>query len=108
MEGKNYAKLASLIFGDPNVLSDEKELNNNREFADAVESLLEDSWDPFDMEYIAVNDFILQGKDREDFAEYIRNNAENMANQYTAKALRKLRHPKNSGQLRQYIKFKEY
>lgn len=107
MEEKNYAKLVRSIFGDPHLLRREKELNQNPELADAVDQVLEDTWDPFDMEYIAVNDFILEGKDRDAFAEYIRNHAEELARDYTSKALRKLRHPKLSGQLRPFVEFRE-
>ncbi len=104
---KNYAELIRVIFGEKSIILDEESINKNEELASKVEELLEDCWDPFDMQYIAINDFILEGKSREDFAEYIKENAEDLANRYTGKALRKLRHPKQSGQLKQYIKFIE-
>ncbi len=104
---KNYAELIRVIFGEKSILLDEKSINNNEELASKVEELLDDCWDPFDMQYIAINDYILEGKSREDFAKYIKENAEDLANRYVGKALRKLRHPKQSGQLKQYIKFIE-
>lgn len=104
---KNYAELIRVIFGEKSILLDEESINKNEELASKVEELLEECWDPFDMQYIAINDFVLEGKSEEDFAQYIKENAEDLANRYTGKALRKLRHPKQSGRLKQHIKFIE-
>lgn len=104
---KNYANLIRLIFGEKSVCLDEKTINENKELSQKTEELLAECWSPFDMHYIAVNDFILEGKTKEDFAEYIKENADELAKHYTAKALRRLRHPKNSGQLKPYIKLRE-
>ena len=104
---KNYANFIRLIFGEKSIDLDEETINKNEELAQKTEELLAECWSPQDMHYIAVNDFILEGKTKEEFAEYIRENADKLANYYTAKALRKLRHPKNSGQLKPYIKFRE-
>lgn len=104
---KNYANFVRLIFGEKSILSDEESLNNNEELALKVEEVLSECWNPFDMHYIAINDFVLEGKTEENFAEYIKENADKLAKYYTSKALRKLRHPKCSGQFKPYIKFRE-
>lgn len=105
MNEKNYAKLVRQIFG-PQILSEDRELNQNQELADTVEQILTDAWASFELEHIAV-DVILAGKDKEAFAAYICEHADEIANGYTALALRHLKQPKQSKQLRPYIKFNE-
>ena len=106
MEGKNYANLVRQIFG-PQVLSEDQELNQNQELADAVDRLLENAWYSPEMEHRFVVDFLLEGKGKAEFEEYIREHADELATHYAALALRYLRHPKHSQQLCPYIKFRE-
>ena len=105
MEKKNYANLARRIFG-PHILNEDRELNQNREFTDTVDRILNGSWGALALEHIAV-DMMLEEKDKADFAEYIMGHAGEIADRYTAMALRRLRYPRQSRQLAPYIQFME-
>lgn len=103
MENKNYANFVRHIFG-PGILNEDQELNQNQELAHTVDQILEDAWAPRALEHIAI-DVILEGKEKEDLAAYIREHADELATRYSALALRYLKHPRQSKQLRPYIKF---
>ena len=57
---KNYAHYLRLIFGNKNVHFDADSININPELAKTVEQQLQDLWDPFSLEHIAVDRFLLQ------------------------------------------------
>ena len=98
---KDYARLIRIIYGERRIIPEEVEVyNNNPELAEIIDEMLLESWGPYDLEYLAINDFILEGKDHNDFVSYIKENAEDIAKHFEAMALRRLRHPKQSGRIR--------
>ena len=103
MSQKNYANLVRIIFGEKAVLSDDESLNANKQLAETVEQVMNESFAPSSMEALAINNFILEGKNSDDFVRYVQDNAEALARQYMAKAIRKLRHPRQSRQLRPFV-----
>ena len=108
---KDYAKLVCTIFGEKNILIDHDAMNADEELGQAVEEMLEElrenEFDPRDLHYTAITDFLMEGKRQEEFAEYIRSQADELATAYIGKALRKLRHPKYSRQLHDFLRYKE-
>lgn len=82
---KDYARLIRIIHGERRIIPEEMEAyNNNPELAEIVDEMLLESWDPYDLEYLAINDFILEGKDHNDFVSYIKENAEDIAKHFEA------------------------
>lgn len=105
---KDYARLIRIIHGERRIIPEEMEAyNNNPELAEIVDEMLLESWDPYDLEYLAINDFILEGKDHNDFVSYIKENAEDIAKHFEAMSLRRLRHPKQSGRIRPFLLSRE-
>ena len=104
MNSKNYAHLLCLVFGGHILLCNEQEFNQNQELADTVDQILTKAWAPAEPENILVRDFLLEGKGKEEFAEYIRLHAEEMADRYHASALRTLRSPSCAKRLRLYLR----
>ena len=108
---KDYAKLVCTIFGEKSILIDHDAMNADEELGQAVEEMLEElrenEFDPRDLHYTAIVDFLMEGKSQDEFAEYIRNHAEDLAKNCMSKALRKLRHPKYSRQLHDFLRYKE-
>ena len=101
---KDYARLIRIIYGERRIIPEEVEAyNNNPELAEIVDEMLLESWGPYDLEYLAINDFILEGKEHNDFVSYIKENAEDIAKHFEAMALRRLRHPKQSGRIRPFL-----
>ena len=101
---KDYARLIRIIHGEKRIIPEEVEAyNNNPELAEIVDEMLLESWGPCDLEYLAINDYILEGKDRNDFVSYIKENAEDIAKRFEARALRRLRHPKQSRRIRPFL-----
>lgn len=105
MKEKHYANLVREIFGS-GILNEDREFDQDPAFAQTVEQIVRNAWAPRSLEHIAV-DITLEGKNKEDFAAYIRAHAEEIANRYHALAFRYLRQPRQSGQLRPYIRFPE-
>ena len=103
MKEKNYANLVRQIFGT-RLLSEDRDLNRNPALADAVEQIVKAAWGPLAPERVAV-DLMLEGKDKDELAAYIREHAGELANRYHAMALRYLRQPRQTKQLRPYIRF---
>ena len=93
-----------LIFGGHTLLCNEQELDQNQELADTVDQILTRAWAPADPENILIRDFLLEGKGKEEFAQYIRLHAEEMADRYHASALRTLRSPSSANRLRLYLR----
>lgn len=108
---KDYAKLVCTIFGEKSILIDHDAMNADEELGQAVEEMLEElrenEFDPMDLHYTAITDFLMEGKGQDEFAEYIRSQADELATAYIGKALRKLRHPKYSRQLHDFLRYKE-
>ena len=108
---KDYAKLVCTIFGEKSILIDHDAMNADEELGQAVEEMLEElrenEFDPRDLHYTAIVDFLMEGKSKEEFAEYIRSQADDLAKAYIGKALIKLRHPKYSRQLHDFMRYKE-
>ncbi len=104
---KNYANFIRVIFGEKSDRLDEESINLSQELAETVEQQLLELWSPFSLEYAAIDRFILNGKEANDFADYIRMNADHLADLYMSRALRQLRQPECADQLRPYIKHKE-
>ncbi len=101
---KDYAKLIRAIYGEKRIIPEEEQAyNNNPELAELIDEMLLESWGPCDLEYLAINDFLMEGKSHAEFVEYIRENAEDIAKRFEAIALRRLRHPKQSHRLRPYL-----
>lgn len=107
MENKNYAYLAHLIFGEKSDFANENELNSNEQLANYIDETVEELFEPLELEYMSINEFVLEGKTKSDFADYIRENADDIAAKYMGKALIKMRHPSVSKEIRSYVEFKE-
>ena len=107
MENKNYAYLAHVIFGEKFEFANENEINSNEELANYVDETIVELFEPLGLEYMAINEFILEGKTAADFAKYVRENADVIALKYMSKALRKMRHPNVSRGIREFIEFAE-
>ncbi|MBE6789425.1 MAG: hypothetical protein E7539_07195 [Ruminococcaceae bacterium] len=108
MENKNYAALLRVIFGEKSMLVDDEAMNANPKLAEAVEDKMFELLEVLSpLQYISINDFLLEGKSREDFAQYIRDNADDIATQIQAKALRTMRHPKHSKAFREFMVYKD-
>ena len=107
MENKNYAYLAHCIFGEKSEFANENELNSNGKFANYIDKTVIELFEPLELEYMSINEFVLEGKTASDFAEYIRENADTIAAQYMGKALRKMRHPSVSKEIREFVEFSE-
>lgn len=107
MENKNYAYLAHLLFGEKREFANENELNSNERLANYIDETVEELFEPLELEYMSINEFVLEGKTTSDFAEYIRENADDLAARYMGKALKKMRHPSVSKEIRSYVEFKE-
>ena len=105
MKKKNYAHLVRRIFG-PGILGDDREIAGNQALTDAVDRIIGETWANLALERVAV-EMMLEGKGEEEFAAYIRANADGIAKGYTARALRHLRQPKQAGKLRPYISVSE-
>lgn len=107
---RDYAKLVCTVIGEKSILIDHDAMNADEELGQAVEEMLEElrenEFDPWDLHYTAIADFLMEGKKEEEFAEYIRSQADELAKAYTSKALRKLRHPKNSRELKDFLRYK--
>ena len=105
MKKKNYAHLARRIFG-PGILCGDGEIAGDQALADAANRIIEETWATLALERVAV-EMMLEGKGEDEFAAYIRANADGIAKGYTARALRHLRQPKQAGKLRPYISVSE-
>ncbi len=105
---KDYANYIGIIFGKRKEELDEKFIATNRELAAIVEEQLLELWDPFSLEYAAVDRVILKGRnDTEALADYIRKNAYTLADLSINRALRQLRQPEQIEKLRPFLKCKE-
>lgn len=97
---KNYAEVAKRIFSNGRDFDEEK-LNKNAEFVETMKEMLESL---HYLEYVAMDQFIAENKKYSDFADYIRENAEDIADGILASAFRKMRHPSRSREIYKYIK----
>ena len=105
---KDYAALLHALLADKQMVLDKKEaINANEEIGQAVEEMLEElrenEYDPLELHYVALVDFLMEGKSQDEFAEYIRNHAEVLAQSCTHKALRKLCYPKYLRRIKELI-----
>ena len=96
---RDYAALLDALLADKQMVFANKEsINANEEIGQVVEEMLEElrenEYDPLELHYVALVDFLMEGKSQDEFTEYIRNHAEDLAKNCMSKALRKLRHPK--------------
>ena len=103
MDQKNYAFLLRKIFGIRSLLLDDRAINACPELPAVIDEILDETWGPFDMEYIAVHQFLMQGKGEENYARWIRRNARWLARNKMGKALRRLRHPRSSRRLKRFL-----
>ena len=108
---KDYAKFVCKLLGEKSIFIDYDAMNANEELGQVVEEMLEvlreNEYDPLELHYVAVNDFLMEEKSQDEFAEYIRNHAEDLAKNCMSKALRKLRHPEYSRKLHDFLCYKE-
>ena len=108
---RDYAKFVCTLLGEKSILIDHDAMNADEELGQVVEEMLEElrenEFDPWDLHYTAITDFLMEGKSKEEFAEYIRSQADELAKAYIGKALIKLRHPKYSRQLHDFLRYKE-
>ena len=108
---RDYAKFVCTLLGEKSIFIDHDAMNANEKLGQVVEDmheeLRENEDDPLELHYVAVTDFLMEGKSQDEFAEYIRNHAEDLAKNCMSKALRKLRHPKYSRQLHDFLRYKE-
>ena len=108
---RDYAKFVCTLLGEKSILIDYDAMNADEELGQAVEDMLEElrenEFDPLELHYVAIADFLMEGKSQDEFAEYIRSQADELATAYIGKALRKLRHPKYSRQLHDFLRYKE-
>ncbi len=100
MEKKQYATYLRMIFGDPTI---DDALSDNEELAQAVSNILEETWKEDLLEFTAIDAFVLEGKDTDAFAQYIREHADELAKQYMGRSLRALRHPEKAKPLRRFL-----
>ena len=108
MVNRDYAAFLRAIFGEKSILLDDDAMNSNPALAAAVEEKMFEIIDEVPaLQYISINDFLLEGKSKEDFADYIREHADEIAANVQAKILRKLRHPKNSKAFREFLVYKD-
>ncbi len=100
---KNYAGLVKKIFSNGRDFDEEK-LNKNAEFVETMQEKLESL---YYLEYVAMDQFLAENKKYSDFADYIRENAVDVADSIFASAFRKMRHPSRSREIYKYIKEEE-
>ena len=105
---KDYAALLYALLADKQMVLDNKEtINANEEIGQVVEEMLEElrenEYDPLELHYVALVDFLMEGKSQDEFTEYIRNHAEDLAKNCMNKALRKLCHPKYLRRIKELI-----
>ena len=105
---KDYANYIGIIFGKRKEELDETFINTNPELAAIVEQQIMELWDPFALEYTAVDRVILKGRnDTEILADYIRKNAHTLADLSINRALRQRRRPEQIERLRPFLKYNE-
>lgn len=108
---QDYANLIRSIFAEKSPSLDVEAINSDKELAQKIQDilceLLEDN-NSFDyLQYKAISEFVLESKTQEDFADYIRENADEIAKVCMGKALRCLRCPDVANQIKPYIKYIE-
>lgn len=97
---KNYARIFNGIFVNAEE-TDNGQLNENAKFVETMQGLLESLyW----LEQEGFENFIAENKTLKDFADYIRENADAIADSTMAMAYRKMRHPSRSKDLREFCK----
>lgn len=101
---KNYSRYLQTLFGISMTESEEMALNLNSELADIVNNQLIELWSPVSLEYISIDRYLLKNRSVEDFADYIRRNADTLADFYFSRALRQLRQPSQIKKLRPFVK----
>ena len=103
MSQENYAFLLRKIFGIRSILLDDRAINASPELPAVLEDILEENWFPTDPEYVAIKRFLIRSQGAEEYAQWIRENAEWIAKNKIAKALRCLRHPRSSRRLKCFL-----
>ena len=97
---KNYARLFKGIFSDCEGMT-ERDINENVELVETLQELIAELGY---LESMALEEFVVENKTLKDFADYIRNNADEIADLFMAKAYRCMRHPSRSRKLVKYLK----
>jgi len=101
---KYYSNYLQTLFGIELTEDEKTALDLNPELADVVNDQLFELWSPLALEYISIDHYLLRNRSVEDFADYIRMNADDLANLYFSRALHQLRQPSQIKKVRPYIK----
>lgn len=109
MGKKSYATLMCAIYGTDALYREDgtfrdKEIDSNEDLIDEVDEIMEETFGIGSLEYCSLRDFLMERKNVDAFAQYLRDNADEIANRFTAKALRKMRHPRVCKRLAKYLK----
>lgn len=107
MENKKYAQLIHLLTAEKRDFLNESEIDSNEELANLIDEYFLEHFEELSLEHIAYMNYILEGKESTEFADYVRENAEQIATRVFADVLHKLRHPKLGRQIRQFVEFPE-
>ena len=105
---QDYANLIRWIFGEKDPNLDEQAINSDKELAKKVHDILCDLSDENEgfsiLHFKAIDEFILESKTQKDFADYIRENADEIAKICMGQAIRPFRHPEVTSQIKPHIK----
>jgi hypothetical protein len=101
MDSKYNARLLKAVFGEPHVLLYEEELANDENLNNLILDLLEEN--SKGTAFYLMHEYFLEGKNDEEMAQYVRENAEKIAKEAVASVLRSLRRPENAKQLKPFM-----